>query len=203
MLLGAAALWPIRRPSLVMPVPALPFLADPAAVTMAAAAAATAPASTRRLPRDPAAARPLSAQSAARQRLGLGWVTWRQHRAALGWPLVPAGILAAVLAYAYPRIQPAYQAMVQAHCFARPSGNCRGWLGVFSSYPAPAVTGTMSVIVVLMAMCLGAPAVARELEWGTHRLSWTQGTGWAVSRMALLSAAVTAITLPLVLLAGW
>jgi ABC-type transport system involved in multi-copper enzyme maturation permease subunit len=205
-LLGAATLWLIRRPSLVMPLPALPLLTEPAAFTPARTELPTTPATAPLRPRIPAAALPEPPPIAARRRFGMGWVTWRQHRAALGWLLVPAGILAAVLVYTYPRIHPGYQVLVRGNCFARLSANCQGSLGWLDSYPAHGVSDAMIVLAALMAMYLGAPAVARELEWGTYRFTLTQGTGrarWVTSRMALLSAAVTAITLPLALLVSW
>lgn len=206
MLLGAATLWLIRRPSLVMPLPAPPLITEPAEVSLATTEVPTTPATSLWRPRIPAVTPAGHPPAVTRRRFGTAWVTWRQHRAALGWLLVPAGILAAVLVYTYPRIHPGYQVLVRGNCFARLSANCQGSLGWLDSYPAHGVSDAMIVLAALMAMYLGAPAVARELEWGTYRFTLTQGTGrarWVTSRMALLSAAVTAITLPLALLVSW
>jgi hypothetical protein len=49
----------------------------------------------------------------------------------------------------------------------------------------------------LAGMFWGAPLVARELEAGTHRLVWTQGTSrlrWATTKIGLVSIAVLVIT---------
>jgi hypothetical protein len=48
---------------------------------------------------------------------------------------------------------------------------------------------------VLIGAFVGAPVLARELETGTFRYTWTQGFGrrrWAVGKLALLALAVTA-----------
>ena len=53
----------------------------------------------------------------------------------------------------------------------------------------------LTVIPVLIGVLAGVPVVARELETGTFRLSWTQGAGrtrWLLARLVLLAVAVTA-----------
>ena len=42
---------------------------------------------------------------------------------------------------------------------------------------AQVVAGVLTVIPVLIGVLAGVPVVARELETGTFRLSWTQGAG--------------------------
>ena len=49
----------------------------------------------------------------------------------------------------------------------------------------------------LVGMFWGAPLVARELEHGTHRLVWTQGTSrlrWAATKIGLVSVGVLVMT---------
>ncbi|MGH8956828.1 MAG: hypothetical protein ACRDVF_17635 [Microbacterium sp.] len=53
------------------------------------------------------------------------------------------------------------------------------------------------VLPMLVGMFWGAPLVARELEHGTHRLVWAQGTSrlrWAATKIGLVSVGVLAIT---------
>jgi ABC-type transport system involved in multi-copper enzyme maturation permease subunit len=52
------------------------------------------------------------------------------------------------------------------------------------------------VIPALIGAFVGAPVLARELETGTFRYTWTQGFGrarWAVAKLAQLAAAVTVV----------
>ena len=53
------------------------------------------------------------------------------------------------------------------------------------------------ILPMLVGMFWGAPLVAREIEHGTHRLVWTQGTSrlrWAATKIGLVSIGVLAIT---------
>jgi hypothetical protein len=53
------------------------------------------------------------------------------------------------------------------------------------------------ILPMLAGMFWGAPLVAREIEHGTHRLVWTQGTSrlrWAATKIGLVSIGVLAIT---------
>ena len=64
----------------------------------------------------------------------------------------------------------------------------------------------MLVVPVLLGVFLGAPVLARELETGTFRFAWTQGCGrlrWAVSKLVLLAAVVTAVTWAFTELFSW
>ncbi|HEY7661340.1 MAG TPA: transporter [Actinomycetota bacterium] len=59
------------------------------------------------------------------------------------------------------------------------------------------VGGLLLFLPMLAGMFWGAPLVARELEHGTHRLVWTQGTSrlrWAATKIGLVSAAVLVMT---------
>ncbi len=101
---------------------------------------------------------------------GLGWVTWRQHRAALAAFLLLAALLAAgmtatglVLHAAGPRTL-AVGPNSQWHLFDR-------------SYTV--LTIVVFLLPALAGMFIGAPLVAREIETGTTRFAWTQDAGRA------------------------
>lgn len=123
------------------------------------------------------------------------WLTWHQHRLMLIGLLVTASILAIavalVAAYAErTRIELGVDSCVplfntNLNCFqlsdewSRRIGNLR-YLG-FALYLVPALVGSY----------VGGPLLARELERGTHRLSWTQGVGrvrWAATILGVVMA---------------
>ena len=59
------------------------------------------------------------------------------------------------------------------------------------------VGGLLLFLPMLAGMFWGAPLVARELEHGTHRLVWTQGTSrlrWAATKIGLVSVGVLVMT---------
>jgi hypothetical protein len=108
----------------------------------------------------------------------MGWVTWRQHRLTLAGVVA---VLGAASVYLY---------IVGEHL--RNQG--------FVSYGAgPGLTLTAAlfqVIPPLIGAFVGAPVLARELETGTFRFTWTQGFGrarWAIGTLAPLALGVTAL----------
>jgi hypothetical protein len=71
---------------------------------------------------------------------------------------------------------------------------------------AQVVVGVLTAIPILIGALVGGPMVARELETGTFRLSWTQGAGRThglVSRLALPAVAVTAGAAAVSVLFSW
>jgi hypothetical protein len=138
----------------------------------------------------------------------LAWVTYRQHRPALIGAAVFLGLISVYLLIMGLQINHAYA--VVASCRPAGSGTCRqlmdtfhhdywggGGGGAVSAGGAQTVSSLMLVVPVLLGTFLGAPLLARELETGTFRFAWTQGSGrirWAVSRLMLLAVLVTAVT---------
>ncbi len=60
---------------------------------------------------------------------------------------------------------------------------------------AQTIVGVLQVVPVLAGVLIGAPMVARELESGTFRLSWTQGCGrtrWLIARLVLVAVLLAA-----------
>ena len=108
----------------------------------------------------------------------MAWVTWRQHRLTLAGLVV---VLGAASVYLYITGEQ-----------LRDQG--------FVSYGAgPGLTLTAAlfqVIPPLIGAFVGAPVLARELETGTFRFTWTQGFGrarWTVATLAPLALAVTVV----------
>jgi len=121
-------------------------------------------------------------------------VTWRQHRIALTGAAVLLGALAVYLWIAGLSLNHAYAAAVA--CQPASSVTCQGLDGTLDGLDNFLSNGfILQVLPVLIGAFVGAPVLARELETGTFRYTWTQGFGrrrWAVSKLALLAVAVTA-----------
>lgn len=122
------------------------------------------------------------------------WVTWRQHR---GEALVIGLTLAAValvLIVTGREIYDSFNQLGVAGCLAnRFDGNCptiiRGFTDQFGFLRAS--VPWLNLVPLLVAMLVGAPLVARELEHGTHRLVWTQGVTrlrWLGVKLGLIIA---------------
>lgn len=108
----------------------------------------------------------------------MGWVTWRQQRLTLAGVVA---VLGAASMYLY---------------FTGQQLRHQG----FVSYGAGPVLLTIAVlfqvIPPLIGAFVGAPVLARELESGTFRFTWTQGFGrarWTVATLAPLALAVTVV----------
>ncbi len=121
-------------------------------------------------------------------------VTWRQHRTALAGVAVLLGALAVYLWIAGTSLHHAYAAA--AACHPATSAACQGLDAALDGMDNFLSNGLLlQVLPVLIGAFAGAPVLARELETGTFRYAWTQGFGrrrWAVAKLVLLAAALTA-----------
>jgi ABC-type transport system involved in multi-copper enzyme maturation permease subunit len=64
----------------------------------------------------------------------------------------------------------------------------------------------LQLLPALIGAFVGAPVLAREMETGTFRYSWTQGFGrarWIVAKMALIGASLAVIAGAFGVLASW
>src|SRR5262249_1128826 len=120
------------------------------------------------------------------------WLTWRQHRSEA---LVIGGVLAALatlLIVTGRDIYTTFEQLGVASCLAnRFDSNCPTIIQSFlRQYEF--LTGAvpwLNLVPVLVAMLVGAPLVARELEHSTHRLVWTQGVTrlrWLAVKLGLV-----------------
>jgi hypothetical protein len=130
------------------------------------------------------------------------WLTWRQFRTNAWAALAALAALAVALGLTRPSLVHLYRASGLADChtdcgqladsFMRQvhagSTGVVYWLGGGLVFVVPAVVGVF----------WGAPLVARELENGTHRLTWNQ----SVSRTRWLAVKLLGVGLATVLVAG-
>jgi len=116
---------------------------------------------------------------------GMAWVSWRQHRATLGGlvaVLGAAGLYLYITGGDLRHEVAAYGEMFTAN------GS-----GKMEMTPTAAL---FQVLPALIGAFVGAPVLARELETGTFRYTWTQGFGrerWAAAKLAQIAVAVTAV----------
>jgi len=124
----------------------------------------------------------------------MAWVTWRQHgsQALAAFGLLLALVVAAILTHL--PIASAFDHDSLSACVPPAArAGCDIIVPHFENEFARIVTGmrVMVVLPVLAGLFVGAPLVARELEFGTYRFAWTQGVSrgrWLLSKTALLAA---------------
>jgi uncharacterized protein YneF (UPF0154 family) len=126
----------------------------------------------------------------------MAWVTWRQHRFALGGVAALLGALALYLWLAGLQVHHAYATATACHPAS--SYACQNLVINFNTaYGATAFTiaTLLQVVPALIGAFVGAPVLARELETGTFRYAWTLGVGrrrWTLAKLVPLAVAVTA-----------
>ena len=136
------------------------------------------------------------------------WVNWRQHRSQA---VACLGVLAALAIYATvvsASMRTAFSHDGLAACLARgPATSCQTDIMAFTNrFGSEVNVAFWSVLLIapgLLGVLIGAPLVARELEFGTWRLAWSQTvtrTRWLAVKLALvtsgvivLGAAITAV----------
>ena len=133
-------------------------------------------------------------------------VTWRQHRIALAGVAVLLGALAGWLWTEGTSVHHAWQAA--ATCTPVSSPACQDLASTFNG--TWNLMGNAAIFLQLLPALIGAfvgaPVLARELETGTFRYSWTQGFGrqrWAVAKLAALAVVLAAATGAFSVLLSW
>jgi ABC-type transport system involved in multi-copper enzyme maturation permease subunit len=136
------------------------------------------------------------------------WVSWRQFR---GQAIACLGLLAALAVYAIlvgSSMRTAFSHDSLAACLARSQGtSCPAAVQAFTNEFGSAVNIAFWAVLLiapgLLGVLVGAPLIARELEYGTWRLAWSQTvprTRWLATKLGLvtgglvlLGAAMTAV----------
>jgi ABC-type transport system involved in multi-copper enzyme maturation permease subunit len=137
----------------------------------------------------------------------MAWVTWRQHRIAMGGAVLLLGGLALFLWLTGLPIHQAWTAA--ATCRPASSVACFQASNLITSkyVPQEVVAGFLLTLApALLGAFVGAPVLARELETGTFRYAWTQGIGrsrWTLGKLVPLAIAVAAAAGALSVLSWW
>jgi hypothetical protein len=137
----------------------------------------------------------------------LAWVSWRQYRIALAGAVIFLGALAVYLLIMGLKIRSAYASVTSCHPAS--SAACLDVSSLFQNayYLTAEVTAALlQAAPVLLGVFAGAPLLARELDSGTFRFTWTQGAGrirWTVARLALPAVTITAAAVAFSQLFGW
>jgi hypothetical protein len=136
------------------------------------------------------------------------WVSWRQHR---GQAMACLALLAALAVYAIiesTSMRTAFSSHSLAACLARSQGagcpaGVTAFMNEFGSAVNIAFWSVCLILPGLIGVLVGGPLVARELEYGTWRLAWSQTvprSRWLAVKLALvtgglivLGAAMTAV----------
>jgi hypothetical protein len=140
-------------------------------------------------------------------------VTWIQHRASLLIMIAIFGLVAAFMIVTGLSVHAEYAKYLSNKCSYFGSspvnrGDCSN-LGasLLHSLNILTIVDTfMHVVPILIAMFIGAPLVAREVESGTYQFAWTQGTprsSWLTMKLLFLGVTVVVLAIPLGLIASW
>ena len=119
----------------------------------------------------------------------MAWVTWRQHRFALGGTIMFLGAFAVYLWLS---------GLAMHHAYAtdcRPATSLACGMNFTDRYGPTSVLVSIFAQVVppLIGAFVGAPVLAREMETGTSRYTWTQSIGrwrWTLGKLVPLAVAV-------------
>jgi hypothetical protein len=140
---------------------------------------------------------------------GLGWVTWRQHRFVMLGALVLLGAFGLLLVVNGIAMHNDYHRLGLDACGTSNTRRCNVAYEIFNSRYvgiAQFLPRVLLFIPALLGAFVGAPLIARELETGSFRFAWTQGTNrvrWAVAKLVLLGAALAILGVAFSTLFAW
>jgi hypothetical protein len=124
----------------------------------------------------------------------MAWVIWRQHRTALTGVAALFVAMAVGIWVAGIQLHHAYAAAIA--CRPASSFACGNLVNTFNGKYGFLTNGLiLQAVPALIGALLGAPVLARELESGTFRFTWTQGFGrwrWTLAKVVSLAVVVTA-----------
>lgn len=139
------------------------------------------------------------------------WVSWRQHR---GQAISCAILLAALTIYAIivgTSMRTAFGQDGLAGCVARSQGaGCPGAIQAFTDrFGSEVNVAFWSVLLILpglIGVLIGAPMIARELEYGTWRLAWSQTVTrarWLTVKLGLVTGGVIVLGAAMTAVITW
>lgn len=136
----------------------------------------------------------------------LVWVVWRRYRATLAGTIAILALLAGYLVLDGLHLRAAYE--TYHTCTPAGSANCQfAWESFRDGYGQAGLTGIVLLLLPgIVGAFFGAPLLARELETGSFRYTWTQSAGrmrWAVAMIGLGSVGVAIIMALFGLLVAW
>jgi hypothetical protein len=140
---------------------------------------------------------------------GLTWVTWRQHRFVMLGVVVVLCAVGVLLVINGIAMHNDYHRLGLDTCGRATTRRCNLAYEVFSNRYRGIVQFLPRVLLFLPALIgafVGAPLVARELETGSFRFAWTQGTNrvrWTAAKLGLLGVALTIVGLAFSELFSW
>ena len=132
----------------------------------------------------------------------MAWVSWRQHRFALGGVATLLGALAVYLWLT---------GLQMHHSFAtacHPASSLACAISFTGKYGIDEIIVgiALQAVPALIGAFVGGPVLAREMETGTFRYAWTQGFGrwrWTLGKLVVLAVAVAAAAGAFSLLFSW
>ncbi len=129
------------------------------------------------------------------------WFAWRQFRTPAWIAVAALTPLVVVLLVSARQVGDAFTEAGVAAC----GGNCADNIDAFlrqatesgiSGFAYNQSLNAMHVVPVLIGIFWGVPMVAREIETGAYRLTWTQSvtrTRWLATKLAIIGAATVAV----------
>src|ERR1700733_8823589 len=139
------------------------------------------------------------------------WVSWRQHRSeAFGCLAVLIGLaIYAILVGTSMRTAFGHDSL--APCLARSQGaggptGVTAFMNEFGSGVNVAFWAVALIVPGLIGVLVGAPLIARELEFGTWRLAWSQTVSrarWLSVQLALVTGGLVVVGAAMTALITW
>lgn len=138
------------------------------------------------------------------------WLMWRQHRGEVAIIVGVFALLAVVLIATGHAMDVTFQQLGIGACIAHPdqNPNCQSFVESFREqyanweYAVP----WLNVVPPLLAILVGAPLVAREVENRTHHMVWTQSITryrWLVVKLLGILAGGILVGFALIALVSW
>jgi ABC-type transport system involved in multi-copper enzyme maturation permease subunit len=140
------------------------------------------------------------------------WVSWRQHRsAAFGCLAVLAGLaIYAIMVGTSMRTAFGHDGLVACLASSRGAVGCPGavmtFTNEFGSEVNIAFWSVALIVPGLIGVLVGAPLIARELEFGTWRLAWSQSVPrarWLTVKLAMVTGGLVVVGAAMTAVITW